>query len=44
MKSSSSGLVYLLSHVFGENMATIPVDPPDDAGDGGGISGIGKPD
>jgi len=28
------GLVYLQSHVVG----TIPVDPPDDANDGGGIS------
>jgi hypothetical protein len=33
--TSSLGLVYFQSHNFG----TIPVDPPDDANDGGGISG-----
>jgi hypothetical protein len=38
MELSSSGLVYLQSHDFG----TIPVDPPDDADDGGGISGLSE--
>jgi len=38
-KSSSFGLVYLQSHVFWGEYGTIPVDPSDDAGDEGGISG-----
>jgi len=33
------GLVCSLSHVFWSEDGTIPVDPSDDAGDGGGISG-----
>jgi len=33
--ASSLGHVYFQSHTFG----TIPVDPPDNANDGGGISG-----
>jgi hypothetical protein len=34
-QASSLGHVYFQSHSIG----TIPVDPPDDANDGGGISG-----
>jgi len=39
-RASSSGHVYLQSHING----TIPVDPPDDANDGGGISSLSEPE
>jgi hypothetical protein len=39
-RPSSLGHVYFQSH----NNGTIPVDPPDDAKDGGGISGSSEPE